>query len=185
MQTTEQQFDQAIATCRKVFVDKLSDYGASWRIMRPSSVTDQLLIKANRIRSLEVKGNAMINEGPFGEFGALVNYGIIALIQLQKGYSDRKDMTLNEATSLYDNLMSETRSLMLKKNHDYDEIWRKMRVSSYTDIILTKLLRIKEIEDNDGSTKISEGVDSNIMDIINYSMFAIIKELERNAKTAV
>ncbi|MDE7393493.1 MAG: DUF1599 domain-containing protein [Muribaculaceae bacterium] len=170
-----------MATCRNIFIDKLNDYGASWRIMRPSSVTDQLLIKANRIRSLEVKGNAMINEGTFGEFVALVNYGIIALIQINKGWADRKDLSVEEATSLYDSLMGETRALMLKKNHDYDEIWRKMRVSSYTDIILTKLMRIKEIEDNDGSTKISEGVDSNVMDIINYAMFAIIKEQEKQA----
>ncbi|MDE5812147.1 MAG: DUF1599 domain-containing protein [Muribaculaceae bacterium] len=181
MDSTTQQFDKAIATCRNIFIDKLNDYGASWRIMRPSSVTDQLLIKANRIRSLEVKGNAMINEGTFGEFVALVNYGIIALIQINKGWADRKDLSVEEATSLYDSLMGETRALMLKKNHDYDEIWRKMRVSSYTDIILTKLMRIKEIEDNDGSTKISEGVDSNVMDIINYAMFAIIKEQEKQA----
>lgn len=181
MNSTEKQFDKAIATCRNIFIDKLNDYGASWRIMRPSSVTDQLLIKANRIRSLEVKGNAMINEGTFGEFIALVNYGIIALIQINKGWADRKDISVEEATSLYDALMGETRALMLKKNHDYDEIWRKMRVSSYTDIILTKLMRIKEIEDNDGSTKISEGVDSNVMDIINYAMFAIIKEQEKQA----
>lgn len=178
MADTTQQFDEALAQCRNIFVKKLQDYGASWRIMRPESITDQLLIKANRIRSLETKKEALVDEGTLPEFIALVNYGIIGLIQLQHHYSDCKDMAPEEATAVYDKLVGETRALMLRKNHDYDEIWRKMRVSSYTDIILTKLLRIKEIEDNDGSTTISEGIDANYMDIINYALFGIIKLTE-------
>lgn len=172
---TIKQFDDAIALCRNVYVRKLGDYGASWRLMRPTSITDQILIKANRIRSLETKGIAMVDEGILPEFIAIVNYGIIGLIQLQKGYSDKKDMSPDEAEALYDKLMAETRELMIAKNHDYDEAWRAMRVSSYTDIILTKLMRTKEIEDNDGVTAVSEGIDSNYMDMINYSIFAIIK----------
>lgn len=178
MNRTEEEFDSAIKECRTVYVDKLKDYGASWRLMRPESITDQLLIKASRIRSLETKGEAMVEEGTRPEFIALVNYGIIGLIQLEKGFSDRKDLTVAKATELYDRYMSATRELMLKKNHDYDEIWRKMRVSSYTDLILTKLMRVKEIEDNRGETKVSEGIDSNYMDIINYAVFGIIKLTE-------
>ncbi len=172
---TIKQFDDAITRCRDVYTRKLRDYGASWRLMRPTSITDQILIKANRIRSLETKGVAMVDEGILPEFIAIVNYGIIGLIQLQKGYSDTKDMSVAEAEALYDNLMAETRELMIAKNHDYDEAWRAMRVSSYTDIILTKLMRTKEIEDHDGVTAVSEGIDSNYMDMINYSIFAIIK----------
>lgn len=172
---TIKQFDDAIALCRDVYIRKLGDYGASWRLMRPTSITDQILIKANRIRSLETKGIAMVDEGILPEFIAIVNYGIIGLIQLQKGYSDKKDMSPAEAEALYDELMAGTRELMIAKNHDYDEAWRAMRVSSYTDIILTKLMRTKEIEDNHGVTAVSEGIDSNYMDMINYSIFAIIK----------
>lgn len=176
---TVKQFDAAIGCCRKVFHDKLRDYGASWRLMRPTSITDQILIKANRIRSLETKGVSKVGEGILPEFVAIVNYGIIGLIQLQKGFSDTKDMTPEEAEQIYDVFMGETRSLMLAKNHDYDEIWRKMRVSSYTDIILTKLMRTKEIEDHQGMTSVSEGIDANYMDMINYAIFAIIKLTEQ------
>lgn len=179
---TVQQFDAAITLCRKVFHDKLRDYGASWRLMRPSSITDQILIKANRIRSLEIKGVSMVGEGILPEFVAIVNYGIIGLIQLQKGFSDTKDMEPEEAEALYDELMDESRTLMLAKNHDYDEIWRKMRVSSYADIILTKLMRTKEIEDHLGKTSVSEGIDSNYMDMINYAIFAIIKLTENEQR---
>lgn len=178
MNNTEQQFSEAIAQCRDIFAKKLHDYGASWRIMRPESITDQLLIKANRIRSLELKGVSLVGEGTLPEFIALVNYGIIGLIQLQVPFSDKKDMSADQAIALYDKLMGETHALMLRKNHDYDEIWRKMRVSSYTDLILTKLMRVKEIEDNDGTTTISEGIDANYMDIINYAVFGIIKLTE-------
>lgn len=177
---TIEQFDNAIARCREVFHAKLNDYGASWRLMRPTSITDQILIKANRIRSLETKGVTKVGEGIFPEFVAIVNYGIIGLIQLDKGFSDTKDMSVEEAERLYDSYMAATRELMLAKNHDYDEIWRKMRVSSYTDIILTKLMRTKEIEDHNGLTSVSEGIDSNYMDMINYAIFAIIKLSETN-----
>lgn len=178
MDKTTRQFDRAIKLCRDIFEKKLVDYGPSWRIMRPQSITDQLLIKANRIRSLEIKGHSMVGEGILPEFIALVNYGIIGIIQLRLPFSDRKDISSQQATDLYDATMSETRELMLRKNHDYDEIWRKMRVSSYTDFILTKLMRVKEIEDNDGSTVISEGIDANYMDIINYAIFGVIKLTE-------
>ncbi len=183
MDITTRQFDKAINLCRSIYEKKLHDYGASWRIMRPQSITDQLLIKASRIRSLEIKGTSLVGEGILPEFIALVNYGIIGLIQLQLPFCDTKDLSAEEALSLYDTNMSQTRELMLKKNHDYDEIWRKMRVSSYTDFILTKLQRIKEIEDNDGSTEISEGIDSNYMDIINYAIFGVIKLTEEHQGT--
>lgn len=175
---TEKQFDDAIKRCREIFVAKLNDYGPSWRLMRPSSITDQLYIKANRIRSIEIKGESWVGEGILPEFIAMVNYGIIGLIQLECGYSDFKDMSVEKAIELYDKYMSGTKSLMLAKNHDYDEAWRLMRVSSYTDLILTKLMRTKEIEDNNGVTKVSEGIDANYMDIINYSIFGIIKLTE-------
>ncbi len=175
-QDTNKEFDRVIGVCRDIFVRKLHDYGASWRIMRPESVTDQLLIKANRVRTLETKGNAMVDEGIAPEFMAMVNYGVIGLIQLALGYSDGcDDMEAASAVALYDKYIGETKELMLAKNHDYDEAWRIMRISSYTDLILTKLHRIKQIEDNKGATLISEGVDANYMDIINYSMFALIK----------
>ena len=182
MTKTEAQFDNAIERCRNIFVAKLKDYGPSWRLMRPQSITDQIYIKANRVRSLEVKGESWVGEGILPEFIAMVNYGIIGLIQLEKGYSDTKDISTGEAVALYDRYMTETRSLMLAKNHDYDEAWRLMRVSSYTDLILTKLMRTKEIENNNGRTDVSEGIDANYMDIINYSIFGIIKLTEESEK---
>ena len=175
MTKTEKEFRSAMSECRTVFEKKLHDYGASWRILRPSSLTDQLFIKAMRIRSLEVKNVSLVGEGIRPEFLALVNYGIVGLIQLEKGYSDNTDISPEEAMALYDKYADETLGLMLKKNHDYGEAWRGMRVSSYTDFILTKLQRIKEIEDLGGKTLVSEGIDSNYMDIINYSIFGIIK----------
>ncbi|MDE6127423.1 MAG: DUF1599 domain-containing protein [Muribaculaceae bacterium] len=175
MTRTEQEFDTAIALCRGVYEAKLKDYGASWRLMRPTSLTDQILIKADRIRSLETKGVAKVDEGILDGFIAIVNYGIIALIQLRLGFSSGKDISADEALNLYDEFMGRTRTLMLAKNHDYDEAWRKMRVSSYTDLILMKLMRTKEIEDNLGRTTVSEGVDANYMDMVNYAIFAVIK----------
>lgn len=172
------EFDKAINLCRGVFAAKLRDYGASWRLMRPSSLTDQILIKADRIRSLETKGNAQVDEGILDGFVAIVNYGIIALIQVEKGFASGKDIDTDEALALYDRYMAETRELMLRKNHDYDEAWRKMRVSSYTDLILMKLMRTKEIEDHCGSTEVSEGVEENYQDMINYAVFGIIKLTE-------
>ena len=172
---TEQQFRSAMAECRALFADKLHDYGASWRILRPSSLTDQLFIKAKRIRSLEVTGKALVNEGIRPEFVALVNYGIVGLIQLEKGFVDEIDINTEQAMALYDRHASEALTLMVKKNHDYDEAWRSMRLSSYTDFILTKIQRIKELEDIHGQALVSEGIDSNLMDIINYAVFGVIR----------
>lgn len=172
---TEQQFEQVMAECRELFSKKLHDYGAAWRIMRPSSVTDQIFIKANRIRSIEVKGVALVDEGIRPEFIAIVNYGIVGLIQLELGYADVEDMTPEDALKLYDKFAGQTLQLMLRKNHDYDEAWRSMRVSSYTDLILMKLYRTKQIESLSGETLVSEGVDANYMDMINYAVFGLIK----------
>lgn len=172
---TAAQFAEAIAICRDIFNKKLQDYGTSWRIMRPISLTDQIFIKARRIRSLEEKGidNAAVNEGIEPEFIGIVNYCAIALIQLELGTGD--PISPDEALRLYDAQIARATALMLNKNHDYDEAWRDMRVSSFTDIILQKLLRTKEIEGHDGRTIISEGIDANYMDMINYAIFAIIK----------
>lgn len=164
-----------MAECRSLFEKKLHDYGASWRILRPESLTDQLFIKAKRIRSLEIKKEAKVDEGIRPEFIALINYGIVGLIQLERGYVDEVDLSNEEAIALYDHFASEALELMLKKNHDYDEAWRSMRISSYTDFILTKIQRIKELEDLKGAALVSEGVDANYMDIINYAVFGVIK----------
>ncbi|MBO4850030.1 MAG: DUF1599 domain-containing protein [Prevotella sp.] len=172
---TEKQFRKALAECREVFEKKLHDYGASWRILRPSSLTDQLFIKAMRIRTLEVKQQSLVGEGVLPEFLALVNYGLVGLIQLEQGYADSTDLTPADALALYDRHAEEALQLMLRKNHDYGEAWRGMRVSSYTDFILTKLQRVKEIEDLGGATIVSEGIASNYQDIINYAVFGIIK----------
>ena len=175
---TNRQFEQTIAECRALFEKKLHDYGASWRILRPSSLTDQLFIKAKRIRSLEIKKESLVCEGIRPEFIALINYGIVGLIQLSNGFSDTVDISVEEALTLYDQYAQEALELMKRKNHDYDEAWRGMRVSSYTDFILTKIERIKEIEEialRGGQLKVSEGIDSNYMDIINYAVFGVIK----------
>ncbi len=172
---TENQFKNVMKECRDLFDKKLHDYSASWRILRPSSLTDQLFIKAKRIRSLEIKKESLVGEGIRPEFIALINYGIIGLIQLEKGYVDSVDISTDEALSLYDKHSEEALELMLKKNHDYDEAWRSMRVSSYTDFILTKIERVKEIENIKGATFVSEGIDANYMDIINYAVFGVIK----------
>jgi hypothetical protein len=172
---TNQQFEQIIATCRDLFAKKLKDYGAAWRIMRPSSVTDQIFIKANRIRSIETKEVTMVDEGIRSEFIGIVNYGIIALIQLELGYADADDMTPEQALAKYDEYSTKALNLMKAKNHDYDEAWRSMRISSYTDLILMKIYRTKQIESNEGHTIVSEGIDANYMDMINYSVFGLIK----------
>lgn len=168
-------FEKAIDKCREIFVKKLADYGTSWRVMRPSSLTDQIYIKARRIRSIEEKGeeNLKVKEGVVPEFIGIVNYCAIALIQLKLGAGD--PISAEEAITLYDKEIKDSTSLMLAKNHDYDEAWREMRVSSFTDIILQKLLRTKEIESHGGKTMISEGVDANYKDIINYALFALIQ----------
>ena len=175
MEATNQQFETSLQECRSLFAKKLHDYGASWRILRPSSLTDQLFIKAKRIRSLEIKQCSLVGEGIRPEFIALINYGIIGLIQLEKGFADHVDISNEEALTLYDKMAHEALELMKKKNHDYDEAWRGMRVSSYTDFILTKIERIKEIEELQGQTLVSEGIDANYMDIINYTVFGMIK----------
>ena len=172
---TNTQFEQAVKECRALFEKKLHDYGASWRILRPTALTDQLFIKAKRIRSLEIKKESMVGEGIRPECIALINYGIIGLIQLSRGFSDSVDISNEEAMALYDLHANEALELMKRKNHDYDEAWRDMRVSSYTDLILTKIQRIKEIENLEGQTLVSEGIDANYMDIINYAVFGVIK----------
>lgn len=172
---TKEQFEQIMEECRTLFAKKLHDYSAAWRIMRPSSVTDQIYIKASRIRSIELKGVALVNEGIYSEFMAIVNYGLVGLIQLELGYADQEDLSAESALSLYDKYAKQTLELMLKKNHDYDEAWRGMRISSYTDLILMKIYRTKQIESLSGQTLVSEGVDANYMDMINYSVFGLIK----------
>ena len=175
MKDTKQQFEHVIAICRDLFAKKLHDYGAAWRIMRPSSVTDQIFIKANRIRSIEIKGVTLVNEGIRPEFIAIVNYGIIGLIQLEQGYAETDDMTEQQALEQYDKHAKAALELMLAKNHDYDEAWRSMRITSYTDLNLMKIYRTKQIEALSGNTLVSEGIDANYMDMINYSVFALIK----------
>lgn len=170
---TKQQFEAAIDKCRIVFLAKMQDYGAAWRILRPSSLTDQIYIKANRIRSIQIKGESKVDEGIEDEFIGIVNYSVMALIQLEKGVADGDDPA--EITELYNRHIYASQSLMENKNYDYDEAWRNMRISSLDDIILMKLLRVKQIEDNLGKTLVSEGLDANYQDMINYALFALIK----------
>jgi len=166
MKDTKQQFEHVIALCRDLFAKKLQDYGPAWRILRPASVTDQIFIKANRIRSIETKGMTLVDEGIRSEFIAIVNYGIIGLIQLQLGYSESADISKEEALTLYDKYTKQALELMMAKNHDYDEAWRSMRISSYTDLILMKIYRTKQIESNEGHTIVSEGIDANYQRIM-------------------
>jgi hypothetical protein len=172
---TASQFEKVITYCRNIFENKQKDYGTAWRILRLPSLTDQIYIKANRIRSLQVKDIQLVDEGITPEFVGIVNYSVMALIQLDMGVAESVDMSAEKAIELYTAKLNESRDLMFNKNHDYDEAWRNMRVSSFTDIILMKLLRIKSIEDNKGETLVSEGLDANYQDIINYSIFALIK----------
>lgn len=181
MSDTNKQFDRALSMCREVFENKLADYGPSWRILRPEAVTDQIFIKAKRIRSLQIKKFSAVGEGILPEFVAIVNYAAIGIIQLRKGFADCKDITNDEALRLYDEVMAESKALMIRKNHDYDEAWRSMRVLSYVDLILQKINRTKEIEDHSGVTNVSEGIDANYFDMINYSVFGIIKLTEEDA----
>lgn len=175
MAETNIQFEKVLAVCRELFEKKLYDYGASWRIMRPCSLTDQIYIKAKRIRNLETGAENMVGEDINSELIGIVNYGIIALVQLQLGYSDECDISAEEAMRLYDAKAVETLELMKRKNHDYNEAWRGMRTTSYTDLILAKIWRTKQIEELEGATKVSEGVDANYMDMINYAVFGLIK----------
>lgn len=175
MSDTPAQFDKVIAECRTLFEKKLKDYGAAWRILRLPSLTDQIFIKAQRLRSIEDKGTQKVADDLRGEYIGILNYSIIALIQLELGVAEQIDMDLEEAMKAYDGHVSLTKKLMMDKNHDYGEAWRDMRVPSFTDLILQKLLRVKQIEDNSGKTLVSEGVDANYMDMINYSVFALIQ----------
>ncbi len=178
MANTSEQYDEMIRYCQEVFTKKASDYGTAWRILRTSSLTDQIFIKANRVRSIQEKGETRIAEGIIPEFVGIVNYAVMALIQLEIGVaagSEQATMDTKEATALFAKYIQAAKSLMMNKNHDYDEAWRQMRISSLTDIILMKLLRIKSIEDHNGTTLVSEGLDANYFDIINYAMFALIR----------
>ncbi|PRX53923.1 DUF1599 domain-containing protein [Flagellimonas meridianipacifica] len=174
MQQTSQQYDKVIQQCRELFIKKTKDYGTAWRILRLPSLTDQIFIKAQRIRSLQQNDTRMVDEGEHSEFIGIINYSIMALIQLDKGVSEQPDLTEEEAIALYDEQVSITKTLMENKNHDYGEAWRDMRVSSLTDLILQKLLRVKQIEDNQGETLVSEGIDANYQDMVNYAVFALI-----------
>lgn len=180
MEKTNQQYDQVISICRNVFSKKMTDYGTAWRILRPQSLTDQIYIKARRIRSIEEKGVTKVGEGIRPEFIGIINYCIMGLIQLELGPSDQ-EMPGEKTLELYDSYFEQAKKLMMDKNHDYGEAWRNMRISSYTDLILMKLKRTKQIEDNQGKTLVSEGIDANYLDMINYAVFAMIKiEFEDN-----
>ncbi len=174
MQNTSKQYDTVIEECRSLFIKKMSDYGSAWRILRLPSLTDQIFIKAQRIRQLQENDVRKVDEGEKSEFIGIINYSIMALIQLEKGIADQPDLSTEDATILYDKHSVFTKDLMMNKNHDYGEAWRDMRVSSLTDLILQKLLRVKQIEDNKGKTIVSEGIDANYQDMINYAVFAMI-----------
>jgi len=174
MEKTNQQYDKVISICRDLFSRKMTDYGTAWRILRPKSLTDQIYIKAQRIRSIEEKGVSKVDEGIRPEFIGIINYAIMGLIQLELGPSDT-ELNPEETLALYEKYFNEAKTLMQDKNHDYGEAWRNMRISSYTDLILMKIKRTKQIEDNQGKTIASEGIDANYLDMINYAVFAMIK----------
>lgn len=174
MKNTSKQFNNIIAQCRDLYTKKLQDYGPAWRVLRLPSLTDQIFIKASRIRTLQEATERMVDEGEETEFIGIINYAIMALIQLEIGYADQPDLSTEEAVAFYDKYATMAHDLMMKKNHDYGEAWRDMRVSSITDLIYQKVLRTKSIEDNKGKTIVSEGLDANYLDMINYSIFALI-----------
>ena len=174
MQKTSEQYDEIISSCRALFSSKMKDYGSAWRILRLPSLTDQIFIKAQRIRSLQENEVRKVDESEESEFIGIINYCLMALVQLDLGVVDQPDMSIDDALKHYDDKVAVTRQLMLDKNHDYGEAWRDMRVSSLTDLILQKLLRVKQIEDNAGKTLVSEGIGANYQDIINYAVFALI-----------
>ena len=174
MQNTSKQYDDVISSCRDLFNKKMKDYGSAWRILRLPSLTDQIFIKAQRIRSLQKNDVRKVDEGEVSEFMGIINYCIMALIQLEKGIVEQPDLSVDEAAALYNEKVAVAQQLMQDKNHDYGEAWRDMRVSSLTDLILQKLLRVKQIEDNAGKTIVSEGIDANYQDMINYAVFALI-----------
>jgi hypothetical protein len=174
MQDTLKQYDAIVETCKTLFVKKMTDYGSAWRILRLPSLTDQIFIKAQRIRGLQQNAIQKVDEGQESEFIGIINYCIMALIQIEKGVVAQPDLSTEAATELYEAQIATTKALMAAKNHDYGEAWRDMRVSSLTDLILQKLLRVKQIEDNQGKTLVSEGIDANYQDMINYAIFALI-----------
>lgn len=174
MHNTSKQYDAVIEHCRELFSKKMKDYGSAWRILRLPSLTDQIFIKAQRIRSLQENEERRVDEGEVSEFIGIINYSVMALIQIEKGVAKEPDLTTQEAVSLYDQQIAVTKELMENKNHDYGEAWRDMRVSSLTDLILQKIMRVKQIEDNKGKTLVSEGIDANYQDMINYAVFALI-----------
>lgn len=178
-QTTSRQFDEVVNTCRQLFINKMKDYGPAWRILRLPSLTDQIFIKAQRIRSIENKGTQLVEDDLHGEFIGIFNYSIIALIQIQQGVVEKPDIDPEKGTELFDSFARQAKELMERKNHDYGEAWREMRISSITDLILQKLLRIKQIEDNNGKTIVSEGLQANYLDMVNYAAFALIKMSEK------
>ena len=175
MPNTSNQYDSVVEQCRNLFTKKMSDYGSAWRILRLPSLTDQIFIKAQRIRQLQENDVRKVDEGEKSEFIGIINYSIMALIQLELGVVENPDLSSEEATELYNKHMTITKELMENKNHDYGEAWRDMRVSSLTDLIIQKLLRVKQIEDNEGKTLVSEGIDANYQDMINYAVFAMIR----------
>ena len=175
MNTTSKQYDTAINLCRELFLKKMKDYGTAWRNLRPTSLTDQIFIKAQRIKSIEQKGTQKVVDDIAGEYIGIINYCVISLIQLDLVNDTRVELPYDEVASLYTKYVVITKKLMEDKNHDYGEAWRDMRISSLTDLILMKIFRVKQIEDNKGQTIISEGVDANYMDMLNYSVFALIK----------
>lgn len=179
MNNTLQEYDEVLSACRKVYILKMKDYGPSWRIMRPQTVNDQLFIKAKRIRTIEMTGVNMVGEDIRGELMAIINYSIMGLIQMEKGFADTVDMSKDEATTLYDKYAKAAKELMQRKNHDYGEAWRDMLCSSLTDIILTKINRNKQIAANDNKTLVSEGADGNYYDMLNYAVFYLIQMNER------
>ncbi len=181
MDKTLEQYNHVIGVCSDLYLKKMKDYGTAWRILRPSSITDQIFIKASRIRSIEMKGVQKVEDDFKSEFIGIVNYSIMAIIQLELGLADDSDLSNEKAAELYQKYFEKARALMEDKNHDYDEAWRLMRISSYTDLILMKINRIKQIEDNKGKTLVSEGIDANFYDMVNYAVFALIK-LEYNNK---
>jgi hypothetical protein len=174
VEKTAQEYNEVIAHCRSLFLKKTADYGTAWRILRLSSITDQIYIKAQRIRSIQEKGTQKVNDPIRDEFVGIINYCIMAMIQIKLEGSSNLDMKVEEVSPLYDEAARETFELLQNKNHDYGEAWRDMRVTSITDIILMKLLRVKQIEDNQGKTLVSEGVKANYQDMINYAVFAMI-----------
>jgi hypothetical protein len=182
MQTTSQQYDAAISVCKDIFLKKMKDYGTAWRNLRPRSLTDQIFIKAQRIKSIEEKGTQKVSDDIRGEYVGIINYCLIALMQLELVNDSRMDLPYEEVEDLYSRYVAQTKKLMEDKNHDYGEAWREMRVESLTDLILMKIFRVKQIEDNQGKTLISEGVDANYMDMINYALFAMIR-LNETVKT--